>query len=249
MHARESPIVPQKEPTMTIGRKWSVKLAVCAVFLVLALAGKVLSQDKPAPRARRGGARAGPAALEAGPERARPPAESRDVTAKEAGKPTIVEIAEAVGHNKIAINIDVDARHRLPGHVHAGGLRAGRDRLHPGQERGPHHDDELHGLRDRHDRLLDLGFALQMGGVGRGRHAGRHRRPRQRVHDQPLREGLRPVRDEGLLPRRHHATTSASSRCSSSRWCSWTRRRRSRPARWPSAGSSRPSSSTASSSR
>ena len=89
---------------MTIGRKWSVKLAVCAVFLVLALAGKVLSQDKPAPA---------PAA--AAPAPAPPPPKPdpsgtatggiADVTAKEAGKPTIVEIAEAVGHNKVAINM------------------------------------------------------------------------------------------------------------------------------------------------
>ena len=43
--------------------------------------------------------------------------------------------------------------------------------------------------------------------------------------------------------------TSASSRCSCSRWCSWTPRRRSPPARWPSAGSSRRSSSSASSCR
>jgi hypothetical protein len=89
---------------MRIGRKWSVKLAVCAVFLVLALAGKVLSQDKPAPA---------PAA--AAPAPAPPPPKPdpsgtatggiADVTAKEAGKPTIVEIAEAVGHNKVAINM------------------------------------------------------------------------------------------------------------------------------------------------
>jgi Amt family ammonium transporter len=89
---------------MTIGRKWSVKLAVCAMFLVLALAGKVLSQDKPAPV---------PAA--AAPAPAPPPPKPdpsgtatggiADVTAKEAGKPTIVEIAEAVGHNKVAINM------------------------------------------------------------------------------------------------------------------------------------------------
>lgn len=89
---------------MTIGRKWSVKLAVCAVFLVLALAGKVLSQDKPAPA---------PAAAAAAP--APPPAKPdpsgtvtggiADVTAKEAGKPSIAEIADAVGHNKVAINV------------------------------------------------------------------------------------------------------------------------------------------------
>jgi ammonium transporter, Amt family len=89
---------------MTISRKWSVKLAVCAVFLVLALAGKVLSQDKPAP-----------APATAAPAPAPPPSKPdpsgtatggiADVTAKEAGKPTIVEIAEAVGHNKVAINM------------------------------------------------------------------------------------------------------------------------------------------------
>ena len=89
---------------MTTGRKWSVKLAVCAVFLVLALAGKVLSQDKPAP-----------ASAAAAPAPAPPPSKPdpagtatggiADVTAKEAGKPTLVEIAEAVGHNKVAINM------------------------------------------------------------------------------------------------------------------------------------------------
>lgn len=89
---------------MTIGRKWSVKLAVCAVLLVLALTGKVLSQDKPAP-----------AATAAAPVSAPPPSKPDpsgtatggigDITAKEAGKPTIVEIAEAVGHNKVAINM------------------------------------------------------------------------------------------------------------------------------------------------
>ena len=87
---------------MTIGRKWSVKLAVRAVFLVLALAGKVLSQDKSAPV---------PAAAAPAPPPPKPDPSGTatggiaDVTAKEAGKPTIVEIAEAVGHNKVAINM------------------------------------------------------------------------------------------------------------------------------------------------
>ena len=89
---------------MTIGRKWSVKLAVCAVFLVLALAGKVLSQDKPAPA---------PAA--ATPAPAPPPPKPdpsgtatggiADVTAKEAGKPTLLEVADTAGHAKVSINI------------------------------------------------------------------------------------------------------------------------------------------------
>ncbi len=89
---------------MTSGRKWSVKLAVCAVFLVLALAGKVLSQDKPAPAP-------APAAAAPAPPPSKPdPAGTAtggiaDVTAKEAGKPTILEIADAVGHNKVAINM------------------------------------------------------------------------------------------------------------------------------------------------
>ena len=89
---------------MTIGREWSVKLAVCAVFLVLALAGKVLSQDKPVPAP----AAATPAPAPP-PPRADPSGAATggiaDVSAKEAGKPTIVEIAEAVGHNKVAINM------------------------------------------------------------------------------------------------------------------------------------------------
>jgi Amt family ammonium transporter len=89
---------------MTIGRKWSVKLAVCAVFLVLALAGKVLSQDKPAPA---------PAA--AAPAPAPPPSKPdpagtatggvADVTAKEAGKPTLLEVADTASHAKVSINV------------------------------------------------------------------------------------------------------------------------------------------------
>ena len=50
--------------------------------------------------------------------------------------------------------LHVAARHRLPGHVHAGGLRAGRDRLLPREERPARHDDQLHGLRPGHARVL-----------------------------------------------------------------------------------------------
>jgi Amt family ammonium transporter len=90
---------------MGIGRKLSVKLAVCAVLLTLALAGKVLSQDKPAP------APAAPAAPAPAPPPSKPDPSGTatggiaDVTAKEAGKPTLVEVAEAVGHNKVSINV------------------------------------------------------------------------------------------------------------------------------------------------
>jgi len=90
---------------MRIGRKLSTKLAVCAVFLVLALAGRVLSQDKPAP------APAAPAAATPAPPPSKPDPSGTatggigDVTAKEAGKPTLAELAEVVGHNKVSINM------------------------------------------------------------------------------------------------------------------------------------------------
>jgi len=90
---------------MRIGARWGVKLAVCGLVLVVALAGKVLSQDKPAAPA--------PPAAAAAP--APPPPKPdpggtatggiADVAAKEAGKPTLAEVAEAAGHNKISINI------------------------------------------------------------------------------------------------------------------------------------------------
>ncbi|HEY7654798.1 MAG TPA: ammonium transporter [Methylomirabilota bacterium] len=90
---------------MGIGRKLSVKLAVCAVLLTLALAGKVLSQDKPATTP------AAPAAPAPAPPPSKPDPSGTatggiaDVPAKEAGKPTLVEVAEAAGHNKVSINL------------------------------------------------------------------------------------------------------------------------------------------------
>ena len=79
-----------------------------------------------------------------------------DIPAAIAGKPTLDEIAATVGHNKIADQLHVDPDHRLPRHVHAGGIRLRRDRLHSREERRRHHDDELRGLRHRHDGVLDL---------------------------------------------------------------------------------------------
>jgi ammonium transporter, Amt family len=94
---------------MRIGTRWTLKLAVCAAVLTLALAGKVLSQDKPA------GAPAAGAPAAAAPAPAPPPSKPdpsgsatggiADVTAKEAGKPTLTEVADAVGHNKVSINM------------------------------------------------------------------------------------------------------------------------------------------------
>ena len=89
---------------MRIGTRWGVKLAVCALALVLALAGKVVSQDKPAPAA------PAPAAAPAPPPSKPDPSGTAtggigDVTAKEAGKPTLMEIGEQVGKTKVSINL------------------------------------------------------------------------------------------------------------------------------------------------
>jgi len=91
---------------MEIGKRWGWKIAVSALILTVALAGKVLSQDKPATP---------PAAPAAAPAPAPPPSKPDpagtatggigDVAAKEAGKPTLLEIAEQAGKNKISINM------------------------------------------------------------------------------------------------------------------------------------------------
>lgn len=88
---------------MRIGTRWGWKLGVCALVVSLALAGKVLSQDKPATP---------PAAVAApAPPPSKPdPAGSAtggiaDVAAKEGGKPTLAEIGEQAGKNKVAINM------------------------------------------------------------------------------------------------------------------------------------------------
>ena len=92
------------------------------------------------------------------------------------------------------------------------------------------------------------GFAFQMGGVGAVATLGGTPPLNHEFTITAVWQDVRALRPQGLLPD-GDTTTSASSRCSSSRWSSWTRRRRSRPARWPSAGSSRRSSSSASSCR
>ena len=90
---------------MRTGSRWSVKLAVCALVLTLALAGKVLSEDKPA------SAPAVPAAPAAAAPPSRPDPRGTatggiaDVTAKDAGKPTLIELGEQVGKNKVSINL------------------------------------------------------------------------------------------------------------------------------------------------
>jgi ammonium transporter, Amt family len=86
---------------MRTGTRWGLKLGVCALVLALALTGKVLSQDKPT---------SAPAPAPAPPPSKPDPSGTAtggiaDVTAKEAGKPTLIEVAEAAGHNKVSINL------------------------------------------------------------------------------------------------------------------------------------------------
>ena len=83
-----------------------------------------------------------------------------------------------------------------------------------------------------------LGFGLQMGGVGALATFGNDATLSQRVHHAPS-----PARTSGCSACRGFFLTPAvytppSRRCSCSRWCSWTPPPPSRPARWPSAGSS-----------
>lgn len=90
---------------MRTGTRWSVKLAVCALALTLALAGKVLSEDKPASAP----AASAASAPTAPPSRPDPSGTATggigDVTAKDAGKPTLIELGEQVGKNKVSINL------------------------------------------------------------------------------------------------------------------------------------------------
>ena len=64
---------------------------------------------------------------------------------------------EPAGHQ-----LHLAARDRLPGHVHAGRLRARGDGLHAGQERDAHDEHEFHDLCDRHRRLLPGGLRLRV---------------------------------------------------------------------------------------
>ena len=144
-----------------------------------------------------------------------------DVTAATAGQPTLSEAAADLGHLKIAANLFVDHLRRGADLLHAGGLRARRDRLLPGEEREPRHHDQLRHLRHRHARLLGgrlrpaVRWRRRHRGVGRCAAADGHARDRQ---------GLGYRRPPGLLPRPAGPTTWVSWRSSSSSSCSWTPR-------------------------
>ena len=93
------------------------------------------------------------------------------------------------------------------------------------------------------------GYALMMGGVAQWPSLGATGIGQSRV--EPITSaGIASASSAPASSRcSASATTRRASRCSCSRWSSWTPRPRFRPARWRSAGSSRRSSSTACSCR
>jgi ammonium transporter, Amt family len=97
----------QGTETTSFGRTLRVSAIALAVGVLLALGGWVFAQDKPAMPP----APAAPAAAPAPPPPSKPdPAGTAtggiaDVTAKTAGKPTLEEVAEFVGHSRVAINM------------------------------------------------------------------------------------------------------------------------------------------------
>src|SRR5437899_9099702 len=84
---------------------WRIAVAV-VVACLLAVGGWVFAQDKPAAPP----APAAPAAVPAPPPSKPDPAGTAtggiaDVTAKTAGKPTLEELADFAGHNRVSINL------------------------------------------------------------------------------------------------------------------------------------------------
>ena len=128
-----------------------------------------------------------------------------DVTVKDAKNPTLPEVMETVGHNKIAINFVWTL---LAGFL-VMFMQAGFAMVETGFTRAKNaaHTmcDELHGLPDRHARLLDLRLRAA---DGRRRRAGDARRhARRSTASSPISLfgntfGL--FGTEGLLPERRH---------------------------------------------
>ena len=172
-----------------------------------------------------------------------------DVTAKTAGKPTLEEVAEFAGHNRVSINIVWT--------LMAGFLvmfmQAGFALVETGLTRAKNaaHTMAMNFVVYAIGMLgfWICGFALQMGGVGAVGRARRHAAARQRVHHHALRQDVRALRDEGLLPARRHLRRRRLRDVPVPDGVHGHGRPPSPPARWPSAGSSRPSWSSASSCR
>ena len=156
---------------------------------------------------------------------------------------------DTVGHNKIAINFVWTL---LAGFL-VMFMQAGFAMVETGFTRAKNAahtmSDELHGLPDRHARLLDLRVRAADGRRRRGRRPRRHAAAQSRVHGQPVRAPLRPVRPERILPERQYLRRRRLRAVPVPDGVHGHRRRRFRPARWPNGGSSPRSSSSGSSCR
>ena len=162
-----------------------------------------------------------------------------DVPVKDAANPTLAEVMETVGHNKIAINIVWTL---ITGFL-VMFMQAGFAMVETGFTRAK---NAAHTMR-MNFMVYPIGM-LGLLGLRLRAADGRRRRawPRSAARRRSTTSSRSPcsARPSACSARRASSwaatsTTSASSRCSCSRWCSWTRPRRSRPARWPSAGSCR----------
>ena len=150
-----------------------------------------------------------------------------------------MKLADLVNQNRLGINFTWLLVTGLPRHVHAGGVRARRDRLLPREERPARDDDQLHGLRPRHARVLRRAASRSRSAASAASASATSAGSPSSTRSGPCSIG---GVDWGILGYKGFfltgpPTTSASPRSSSSRWCSWTPRRRSRRARWPNAGS------------
>ena len=72
---------------------------------------------------------------------------AKDVTVKDAANPTLPEVMDTVGHNKIAINFVWTLVAGFLVMFMQAGFAMVETGLHPREERRAHHDDELHGVR------------------------------------------------------------------------------------------------------
>ena len=113
---------------------------------------------------------------------------------------TIGDVIGQVGQNMVAINFVWTLITGFLVMFMQAGFAAVETGSDPRQEREPHHDDELHGVRRRvagvlADRLRDPGRRRR-----RAVQPGRHGAAQRRSRPAPVRQGLGPLRDEG-----HHA--------------------------------------------
>ena len=82
---------------------------------------------------------------------------ANDVVHADPAKPlTLVDLVNQAGQNRIAINFVWTLVTGFLVMFMQAGFRHRRDRSVPGQERQPHHDDELHGVRLRHVCVLGM---------------------------------------------------------------------------------------------